>query len=685
MDKEVLRDSEGASASATEIRRKKLFVAERLYMQAREEGQPVTMTSISSEVDLNRRTVQRLVHGEVDFRASSAGGRTTLLANAEELFIEMRIKEGAKHGIYFDLEYIRSLASDIYLETLARLGEPPRDTSRMFTQTWWSGFRHRHPDVHLQPAEVVNAQRFVAEERKNVDHCLQTVKNVFHRHLKIEDGYFFSRDALFFDEKAINGHASYSPQKGGYFTTFEGVQPRIAVPSEGTRATVGVLANFAGEVIATTICTSEPAPKFDPNKCINCPEEVKLMRNTAGSMKSGTLECRGSWTANAAHWIEQIHKRYTNNRRPLVIILDGAPVHFDPDVLKILLDQNIHVAFLSPNLTHVLQISDHPLLHGRMENLVQRYRQDASLRSIDLGKLESACHVLSIVHQCFTPDGISHAISALAFEYKPDSALGQCKITNDTIKEFLNKAESRGKVHSSISVDDAAGMPLRRDFFLDGMKLEECGILQSLNLPLVDQVKFAIEHEDPKGRRSSVKVVHRFVPSSLAEVKGYDADTTVYDNAMFREALDERVAEKRVKEQAHEAAATRKRLKHEGAAVNSSSSRSVTAKTVDKLVGTIPLGNSPITKKVVRASTQVMDERDARVKVVELEAALKENLIDIDWKTYKKSFDRYFTGTCDLQWAIEIAAKKLRLENRSKPQTAARIERDGDLEYDGSN
>lgn len=71
-------------------------------------------------------------------------------------------------------------------------------------------------------------------------------------------------------------------------------------------------------------------------------------------------------------------------------------------------------------------------------------------------------------------------------------------------------------------------------------------------------------------------------------------------------------------------------------------------------------------QKVDRVSIKAMDGKDARVKVVELEAALKENLIDIDFKTYKKSFNRYFTGTCDLQWAIEIASKKLVLVNRER-------------------
>lgn len=89
MDKEVLHHSEGASASATEIRRKKLFVCSRenILLQAREDGLPVTFKSIYSKVVLDPKSVQRLDYGGVDFRASTAGGCQKLVTNAERTFL----------------------------------------------------------------------------------------------------------------------------------------------------------------------------------------------------------------------------------------------------------------------------------------------------------------------------------------------------------------------------------------------------------------------------------------------------------------------------------------------------------------------------------------------------------------------------------------------------------------------
>lgn len=628
--------------------------------ELKSKGLMVHAAQLAHKHGFHTNTVARAIHHQVNFNSTQRGGHPTHLSVANELLVAEYAIEKALAGKEVLPHELEEFARSIWLlQDGSRGAETPE-----FGKNWFQGFMRRNPEVVLHRGRNVPSQRHDAERRSLVNGGLQRLKSEIYRCLPLYKKSLLSKLVLFFDEKLFNDHSTH---KGGPLCVgLPGKEARIGMQHEGTKASLGVLASLDGSIVASSLCTTG-ALKMSPQEASFASSTMKVMSDSTGYLRSSTdpLEADGTFMATVKHWAKcmESNPKYgpVEQRDHVVIIVDNCAVHHDAQAQIFLASERIHFVFLPPNMTHLIQISDHEGLHGKLQLMFDRDRADPKFAGIDYGRYDQADLLENALHSIFTSRAIWNAAESVGFNYL-DAPHRRVEITDDSIARALDKFEALGKITSKdhrATLEES--MELREKNVISATAFEKAGLGRAVDAPTMEIVKFITEHADTRSGIDRAKFwsEKRSVIRAGGKEPGYEDCTAVAKSGGEVLAYwNAEVASKSEKAKKKKLGSLKKMER----AVSKSHAAAKPLVTSSNPVLDDSILEHPFA--ATEGGTAANSERDERLESLR-RAFVKENIDISEFPSLNRNFGKYLCGTNDLEWALGHAKSKLR-EKRPK-------------------
>jgi hypothetical protein len=261
-----------------------------------------------------------------------------------------------------------------------------------------------------------------------------------------------------------------------------------------------------------------------------------------------------------------------------------------------LAENKVIVVKEAANLTHLVQMSDHALLHGQLQQQRRKLFEDipsiAKNPELHLRELEQ------LTQSVFTALNITKAAMSLGFIYSSDRAF--IGLTHESMEFFLDKLERLGKLR----VEVAPG--LRQDTFLSARILVERGILPAGTSRLITDTEIRATRAALCTQRARQRARNVAVDD---EKKG-----TIILNG------DELMAKRK-------------------AQIDAEQARAMAARTA---------------KEKKKAALKAKDERAKALRDAMPDVSAPA------WQGYERGLAGYYSGKKELEWAVKWVEKKLK-------------------------
>ena len=263
-------------------------------------------------------------------KGDMASGSTVLTSVEEELFVQWMQREVNMNAPITPEE----------AKEQARLIIEQR-TGAVYTGSlryWLAAFRKRHPELTARIAEVMPSSRLNAEQKEGNIARFFTLLAQF-RHLTPSQIYAA-------DETGLDGDGSRRQK-----VIVPTGTPRVYRKGSSYREHTSILhmANADGESVP-------PVFIFKAKKKIDA-MLVQQLADLAPSALYGIQES-GYFTSINTSAILQHLDRHSASPRPLLLIMDGASGHLDPESAKLANTLRIDILLLPAHTTHILQVAD---------------------------------------------------------------------------------------------------------------------------------------------------------------------------------------------------------------------------------------------------------------------------------------------------------------------------------------
>jgi hypothetical protein len=207
----------------------------------------------------------------------------------------------------------------------------------------------------------------------------------------------------------------------------------------------------------------------DPN------EKTQVIFNNTGSFHASKEDGKGSWFANAEKIVQRLKRDFGDTTDKRVLIVDRCSIHKEEGVIEYLKKHNIHLVYLYPNLTHLVQISDDHDLHGKLEKHF-RAHTNSEMRETDLCTVQGIPHVINMVGSVFTMANIVPVAERKGFVFNRKRDM--VTITDDSIHRFVESLENKGLLHSEKGTCDRSQQhDLRTQYFINQKRLKDAGVI----------------------------------------------------------------------------------------------------------------------------------------------------------------------------------------------------------------
>lgn len=231
------------------------------------------------------------------------------------------------------------------------LNRKPYKSMKRVTYGWWQRFRERHPNLSLRTASVLSKPRAMAMDRETLNRYFVTLEQIMR-----QDG-FLDKPARIFNCDESGMPLSPKPPK---VIAKRGVK-NVSSLSGDTKAQITILAcvNAAGGWIP-------PMVIFD-RKSLPSAFTVGEVPNTFYGLSSK------GWMDSELfeRWFIDHFLRYCGSDRPILLLMDGASSHFNPDMIRVALKEQVVLFVLPPHTTQVCQ----PLDKGVFSALKESWKQ----------------------------------------------------------------------------------------------------------------------------------------------------------------------------------------------------------------------------------------------------------------------------------------------------------------------
>ena len=424
----------------------------------------LTQTEICQKYGMSKNMVWRIVHHKA--RLDGKAGRPPELSQAAETLMALELKNLTEKGII-----LHGFEISAYAIALWRVQNPSAKNIPRFGTNWRHGFNRRHPRCFLKADGVrpKDTRKVHASTRSNVNHALQGIKHAI-------GGAIESWRIITVDETDVSANRTGLGERG--FSV--GVtKPKQLAPSNTVHTTCVLFLTLDGEVASNSFVIASQSLPADFREANTSLLSGVIVRN-----KSGSVEITdGSWRTIAEAFVEQYDRKYGTfgvRRKCSYLLFDGCAVHVnDIQTLAWFKTKGIEVIKISPNLTHLIQINDHPMINGKLQGKVRSFKSRVS--SLNGGcdlPLERRLHAIDqIVYGLVTLDKVVTAAKSIGFLYEPDFI--RVSMTDASISAALDKMELDGAIASSWDQDNGEhenSVELRDATFLKCRSLQNLGV-----------------------------------------------------------------------------------------------------------------------------------------------------------------------------------------------------------------
>jgi hypothetical protein len=431
----------------------------RALKENRESREPVSLREIARRFNVNHNRVQRLN----DDRARLDGslqGRPTHLSLVNEGVLILKLRAAVEKGEKVDGARISEEARMIFI------ADNPNAPVPAFNREWRRSFNKRHPEnvLKIKSAKGQAERRASASTRGYVNHLMQGIKNIF-RQLRApgDPMYFLSRvRVLVVDEVDITNETA-GVSAGTRSLHVGKVKARHSLSGSENHVTAIPLVSLRDGLISCTFVVAAP-PTVHPDHANerkdkqppSLADSAQIVYNSSGSSEGCDSDgLPGSWQLAAEHFVKTIDGRYgkKGSRDDFVIIMDGFVVHKSHRTLDYLADHGIQVIILAPNATHLVQISDHPRMNGKLQERLRSTK--AAFARIFNGCERPIEERLAIAHnkimETFDADNALEAAVDIGYVVDGD----RIGLTDESITAMLDKKQARGEILSSPIGDES--------------------------------------------------------------------------------------------------------------------------------------------------------------------------------------------------------------------------------------
>lgn len=455
-----------------------VLMAVQLHEQG--EGKFGSLRQIARHFDCSLSRVQRIMARTAKFDGT-VDGRPTLLSTTAEGLLVSKLRELVERGNNVDGEVISRIAQAIW-----RSENPDARNVPSFGSAWRASFNRRNPLVSfaIKSAKGQQARRTEASVRSNINHLMQGIKGVFNKFRRpVDPKDFIERKRVFVLDEVGIGNFKDDVSSGKRSLSLGNVSGYHVLSGSQAHLTAIPLVNMYDGLVCNTFVAAGN-PNVDPNhsaelqyqRPLPLPDNCQLIFNTSGSTEGRDEQGRpGSWHYAVKHMVHIIEKNYGTKeagRPDVLLIMDGFVVHKDSEELQLLAERGMHVVILAPNATHLVQVSDHPRMNGKLQ---ERIRSSKSSLQRTFGEelpLEDRLRlVFGKIMETFDMDNLVDAATDIGYVVTP-THIG---LTDESISRMLDAKEANGSIRgfSTNSTDTT----LRSNLFLLARQLVREGAL----------------------------------------------------------------------------------------------------------------------------------------------------------------------------------------------------------------